>query len=205
MDVKSGHRNPQTEQPNTAEQLSQPDAGQRLLPVLLRPQPQHRAALEGKEEGESGAEQGLGCACSLRKGTASRLLLSRIFPDSGQKTCPPGRSRTKPTQFSNSNFHQLFPVSQVRFSCEPTPAEGNWEQPMGNEVGQGGAGLWDLCVPALGGLIPTPQDTARCENSILTSVMSTATLLRLPLRTLGSGIATWMASAKTGVRISSQG
>lgn len=148
-----------------AEQVSHPDAGQGLLPVLLKPQPQHRAALERKEEEECGAEQGLGCLCCLRKGAALRLLLSRIFLErSGQKTRPPGRSRTKTTQFSHSDFHQLFSVSQVRFSCGSTPAEGKWEQPMGNEVGQGGVGLWDLRVPALGGHIPTPLDTARWEN-----------------------------------------
>lgn len=76
---------------------------------------------------------------------------------------------------------------------------------MGNEVGEGGAGLWDLHVPALGGHISTPQETAQWENSILTSVMSTSAFLRLVLRTLGSGIDTLKASAKTGVRISSQG
>lgn len=140
-----------------AKQLSHPNADQRLLPVLLRPQPQHRGALQRKEEGERGAEQGLGCMCCLRKGAASRLLPSRIFLEwSGQKTRPPGRSRTKTTQFSHSDFQQLFHVSQVRFSCGSTPAEGNWEQPMGNEVGQGGAGLWDLCVPALEGHSHSP-------------------------------------------------
>lgn len=187
-----------------AEQVSHPDAGQGLLPVLLKPQ--HRAAFERKEEEENGAEQGLVCMCCLRKGAASRLLLSRIFLEwSGQKSHPPGRSTTKTTQFSHSDFHQLFSVSQVRFSCGSTPAEGNWEQPMGNEVGQGGAGLWDLHVPALGGHISTPQETAQWENLILTSVMSTLAFLRLVLRTLGSGIDTLKASAKTGVRISSQG
>lgn len=184
-----------------AKQFSHPDAGQRLLPVLLRPQPQHRAGLERKEEGESGAEQGLGCMCCLRKGTASRLLLSRIFLEwSGQKTHPPGRSSTKTTQLSHSDFHQLFPIPQVRFSCGSTPAEGNWEQPTGNEAGQGGIGVWDLHVPALGGHIPTPQDTAQWENTTLTSVISTSAFLRLVLRTLGSGTDTWKASAKTGVQ-----
>lgn len=28
---------------------------------------------------------------------------------------------------------------------------------MGNGVGQGGVGLWDLHVPTLGGHIPTPR------------------------------------------------
>lgn len=76
---------------------------------------------------------------------------------------------------------------------------------MGNGIGQGDAGLRDLRVPALGENIPTPQDTAQWENSILTSVMSTSAFPRLMLRTLGSGTDTWKASAKTGVRISSQG
>lgn len=141
--------------------------------------------------------------CCLRKGAASRLLPSRIFLEwSGQKTRPPGRSRTKTTQFSHSDFHQLFSVSKGRFSCGSTPAEGNWKQPMGNEVGQGGVGLWDLCVPALEGHSPTPQDTAQWENSILTSVMSTSTFLRLVLRTLGSETDTRKASAETDIRIS---
>lgn len=77
---------------------------------------------------------------------------------------------------------------------------------MGNEVGWlGWRGAVGFACPSPGGHIPTPQDTAQWENSILTSAMLTSTFLRLVLRTLGSGTDTRKASAKTGVRISSQG